>query len=370
MGQRDDRGHSPPPFLSHRWPLRVRQHIVTAHLRKVGWLASLVVLVVVVRAMHVDTLPAKLAGVDWRLLGLAALLGVVPVLLQTARWRYLLGKASVRFSTVLQAVYLGSLANLIIPLRTGEVVRGLVVSRRMGRGLASVLSTEFIERVADAVAMAGMIWLVARVASVPGVLAPVQAVLQFVLVGFVLLVVVAIVGERPLRQRLTAWNPPGRWGLALRRTGLDLATGLPLMRDWRAVTVSVSSAMGMVLVQAVILWLALRAFHVHLDLLQVAAVQAVISMGTLVPSTPGNLGSWQMACMVGLTMFGVEQSTAATFSLVVFVVLSLPTLVGGVVALATSPFSLTQLRGARTAHAQVDLLEPIPIPVPAVETEA
>lgn len=349
----------------------MRPHTVTAHLRKLGWLLSLGVLVVVVREMHVDTLPRKLAGVDWRLLALAALLGVVPVLLQTARWRYLLGSASVRFSTVLQAVYLGSLANLIVPLRTGEVVRGLVVSRRIGRGLASVLSTEFIERVADALAMAAMIWLVARVASVPGVLAPVQAVLQFVLVGFVLLVVVAIVGERPLRRRLTAWSPPGRWGLAVRRTGLDVATGLPLMRDWRAVTVCVSSAVGMVVVQALILWLALRAFHVHMDLLQVAAVQAVISMGTLVPSTPGNLGSWQMACMVGLTMFGVEQSTAATFSLVVFVVLSLPTLVGGVIALATSSFNMTQLRGAHRAHPQVDLLEPVSIPVPVVaETEA
>jgi uncharacterized membrane protein YbhN (UPF0104 family) len=329
----------------------------------------LAVLAVVVREMHIGSLPQKLVGVDWPLLGIAALLGVVPVLLQTTRWRYLLGAASVRFSTVLQAVYLGSLANLIIPLRTGEVVRGLIVSRRTGRDLANVLSTEFIERVADALAMAGMIYLVARVASVPGVLAPVQAVLQVVLVVFVLLVVVAIVGEQPLRRRLTSWNPPGRGGLALRRTGLDVASGLPLLRNWRAVTVCVSSAVGMVVVQAVILWLALRAFHVHLDLLQVAAVQAVISMGTLVPSTPGNLGSWQMACVVGLTMFGVEKSTAATFSLVVFVVLSLPTLIGGVIALATSPMSLTQLRGVRHAHRQVDVLEPVPIPVPAVDSD-
>jgi uncharacterized protein (TIRG00374 family) len=344
---------------------------LSAHLRKVGWLFAFGVLVFVVREMHIDTLPQKLAGVDWRLLAVAALLGVVPVLLQTVRWRYLLGTATVRFSTVLQAVYLGSLANLIVPLRTGEVVRGLVVSRRTGRGLASVFSTEFVERVADALAMAGMIWLVARVASMPGILGPVQAVLQVVLVGFVLLVAVAIVGERPLRRRLTTWNPPGRYGRALRRSSLGIASGLPLLRDWRAVTLSVSTAAGMILVQAVILWLSLRAFHVHLSLLQVAAVQAVISMGTLVPSTPGNLGSWQMACVVGLTMFGVEHATAAMFSLVVFVVLSLPTLVGGVVALATSPLSLSQLRGARHAHTHVDLLEPVPIPiaVPVVDPE-
>jgi uncharacterized protein (TIRG00374 family) len=327
-------------------------------------LLSLAVLVLVVREMHVETLPSKLAGVDWRLLAAAALLGVVPILLQTVRWRYLLGAATVRFSTVLQAVYLGSLANLIVPLRTGELVRGLVVSRRTDRGLASVLSTEFIERVADALAMAVMIWVVARVVNLPGVLAPVQDVLQFVLVGFVALVVVAIVGERPLRRRLTAWAPSGRGGQGVRRTALGVASGLPLLRDWRAVALCVSTAAGMILVQAMILWLALRAFHVHLDLLQVAAVQAIISMGTLVPSTPGNIGSWQMACVVGLTMFGVEHATAAVFSLVVFVVLSLPTLVGGVVALARSPWSLSQLRRARHAHVHAEGLEPVPIPVP------
>ena len=77
-----------------------------------------------------------------------------------------------------------------------------------------------------------------------------------------------------------------------------------------------------------------------------------------------------MACMVGLTMFGVEPSTAATFSLVVFVVLSLPTLVGGVLALATSPFSLTQLRGAHRAHPQVDTARADRrLPVPVVDTE-
>lgn len=342
---------------------------VSAHLRKVGWLFSFGVLVLIVREMHVETLPKKLAGVDWRLLTVAALLGIVPVLLQTVRWRYLLGSATVRFSTVLQAVYLGSLANLIIPLRTGEFVRGLVVSRRTARSLASVFSTEFIERVADALAMAGMIWLVARVVSMPGILGPVQVVLQVVLLLFVLLVVVAIVGEKPLRRRLTSWSPPGRYARGARRTGLDVASGLPLLRNWRAVTLSVSTAAGMIVVQAVILWLALRAFHVHLNLLQVAAVQAVISMGTLVPSTPGNLGSWQMACVVGLTMFGVDHATAATFSLVVFLVLSLPTLVGGVIALATSPLNLAQLRGARHAHPHGERLEPVPIPVHIVDPE-
>jgi hypothetical protein len=47
-------------------------------------------------------------------------------------------------------------------------------------------------------------------------------------------------------------------------------------------------------------------------------------LGTLVPSAPANVGSYQFFTVLGLTLFGVEKATAAGFSLVVFTVLTAP----------------------------------------------
>jgi phosphatidylglycerol lysyltransferase len=56
------------------------------------------------------------------------------------------------------------------------------------------------------------------------------------------------------------------------------------------------------------------------------------------------VGPWQFFCVLALGLFGVDPATAAGFSLVAFVLLTVPLVAGGAIALATSPFSWSELR--------------------------
>ena len=72
-----------------------------------------------------------------------------------------------------------------------------------------------------------------------------------------------------------------------------------------------------------------------------------------------NVGSWQFFSVLGLGAMGVDSTLAAGFSVVAFAALSLGAIVGGLVALAASPFSFAELRRGRFAPERpASLVEP------------
>jgi hypothetical protein len=294
-------------------------------------------------------LAASLGGVRWWLLCVAVVLGVMSVALQSLRWWYLLRPARVRYRDVVQATYLGSLCSQLLPLRSGEIIRGLVVSRRSHRPFAGVLSTEAVERLADGVAMSVLVFVALHGLRLPAGLAVAPWILGAGVSVLVVLLAFVVWRERSVCRRLRVWVPGGKLRARVRRVLLEIVEGLGSVRSGLSVAVCLVIAVGMAGLQVTILWLALRAYGLDLGFGAAAALLAVISVGTLVPTTPGNVGGWQFFCVMGLTLLGVSQSVSAGFSLVAYSVLSLGSLLGGIVALATSPFSFDELRKLRFA---------------------
>ena len=312
--------------------------------RLVNYGLAAAALAFVVWQLHLPTLRRDLAGLRWGLVAAAVGLDVLSISLQAFRWRYLLRPAALPFITVVQATYVGTLFNEVLPLRTGEVVRGLIVARRTGRGLATVLSTEVVERVSDGLALVVLVWFAVRHLDLPVALRIAQTALEIaVAVLLVVLFLLALRGES-LRDRLGGWRPAGKTGGLIRQIGVDLAAGLRVLRDVRAVVLAAVVALAMNALQVLILWIMLRAYNIDLTVLHAAAVLAVISVGIFLPNAPGNVGPWQFFCVLGLSLFGVDSATAAGFSLVAFVLLTVPLVVGGGLALATSPFTWAELR--------------------------
>lgn len=325
--------------------------------------------------LRLDRLLGQIAGIRWPFLLAALGLGVASVAVQSLRWWFLMRPGGARYTSTVQATYLGSLVNQLLPLRPGEVIRGIVASRRMTWPLAAVFSTEAIERVCDAVAAALLIWLALGNLQLPTAVVVARSVIGGGVIVIVAAVVVLTWQTQRIRCRLEAWCPTRRPTSWLRRTVLGLIEGLQVARSWRAVAVTMVCAVGMVIIQVTIIWLALRAYRIELGPVEAAALLAFIMTGTLLPSAPGNVGPWQFFCMLGLATLGVAPAVAAGFAVVAYAVLSLGSMAGGIVALATSPFSLADLRRMRRhkdkallpAHTLPALVLPAPVPAPEPE---
>jgi uncharacterized membrane protein YbhN (UPF0104 family) len=92
----------------------------------------------------------------------------------------------------------------------------------------------------------------------------------------------------------------------------------------RAALEALALSLALLLLQALAFWLTARAVALPLSLGASVVVLLVLHLGTLLPNAPANLGTFQVAVVLGLTLFDVDKATAAGFSMVVFVLLTAP----------------------------------------------
>ncbi|MCX8032422.1 MAG: flippase-like domain-containing protein [Thermoleophilia bacterium] len=300
-------------------------------------------LVYMVLNLHPAQLKTDLAGVTLWLVVLAMLLDVSPRALQAVRWRYLLRHVKVSYAFLLQAIYVGTLYSGILPLSTGDAVRGIMVARHARAPSTAVFSTELVERLADAAAVILVVWFTLRGFALPSALRLTLATLE-ALIGAALIVgALTALRKGSLSSRLASWHPSGRVTRRVRSVlaGVMNITGSLTVRD---LAVSLSTALAIAVLRVGVLWLLLTAYHLHLSFLHAAGLFAIIMIGTFLPNTPGNLGSWQFFCILGLRLYGVSGAQAAGFSLIGFAIWTIPPVLIGAGALVSSPFSWSELR--------------------------
>jgi glycosyltransferase 2 family protein len=167
--------------------------------------------------------------------------------------------------------------------------------------------------------------------------------------GVLILVATALflyeVFRRPDRSALAGDQPPGK--LARFRRGFQqigrrreafLAFGLSLV---------------LLTAQMLAFWLVMRAYGLDVSFWTGAAALMIVHLGTAVPNAPANVGTYQFFCVIALTLFGIDKSVATGFSVVVFVILTIPLWVLGFLALGCTGATLASVRAqidARRIH--------------------
>lgn len=300
----------------------------------------------VVWNLNLSDLRHGVSNMIWWPVVLAVLLQIAPRVVQAWRWGYLLRPIKTRMRVLLNAIYVGTLMNGILPMCPSDLVRGCMVARRTHTGTVRVLSSQAVERAADGLALAVVAWLAIRGLEVPAAVD--RALLALVaLVGAMLVAGLLIrLKHRRLHGYVESREPVGRVGKRLRTASLDLLTGSKSVKAW-TMPISISSGMGIIAMQVVVMWLMLYAYRIDLSVLQAAGLFGIITIGTLVPNAPGKIGAWQFFCILGLGLFGVPAAHAAGFSLVAFAIWTVPSLLLGVVALLVSPVSWADLTRRR-----------------------
>lgn len=311
--------------------------------RAIGYLLALVGLIWALRGLELPKLLDRLASINWGLVALAVLCDVLSYLTQGKRWQLLLkpvGEISTLRST--EAIYAGLFTSEILPLRPGELVRAWLVSRWTGAGFIAVMPSIVVERLFDGVWLAVGIGLTAIFAPLPKELLRAADAL-----GLIVIIAVAALFYLALRSsadqaqaRERSSKPPGFMQSLIEK----LAAGLRGIGRTREFYWSFACSALLVFLQALAFWLVMLGYGLRLSFWIGMAVFAIVHLGTAIPNAPANVGSYQFFCIVGLTLFGVGQSDAAGFSLVVFTLLTLPLLALGSLALSRSGTTLLGVR--------------------------
>jgi glycosyltransferase 2 family protein len=333
--------------------LRQRQRHVRLARTAAAYSLAALCLLWVFHDIHPLKLARSLTSISWRWAMLAIAFDILSYVFQGVRWRMLLrplGNLSTMETT--QVIYAGLFANEVLPMRFGELVRAFLASRRLSANFASIIPSMIVERLLDGVWLAIAIVAVALSVRLPkDILDAIDIFAMAVLVSIGLFVYLTLRDDKSSLERIeneADWKPARVLGwIAHRFTGGLRSIGLS-----RTLFLSLGVSLAMLVMQALAFWLVMHAYGLRLSFWSGVAVFLIVHLGSAIPSTPANIGPYQFFTVAGLTLFGVEKTLAAGFSVVVFVLLSVPLWIIGFFALSRSGTTLfaiqNQLRALRS----------------------
>jgi uncharacterized protein (TIRG00374 family) len=257
-----------------------------------------------VRDLDWQSLGEALGGADYRWVIVGALAIVGTFFTRARRWQVLLWQSNVSLQPAMTALLVGQAANMVLPMRSGDVVRATWVGPEEGTGVVEALGGIAIEKVWDLVALLICCLLLLALIPLPEWFAQSTwgTALMLVVGGGLLLAVLR--WRAPLFRwagRFLAYLPAG-WDRALVPRLRRLANGLEAIRQprisaraffWTGLTWGLG---------AVANWAVLMAFGVPSVVVAVFLLAALMA-GSAVP-TPGKLGIFEGICVLSLdTLF-------------------------------------------------------------------
>jgi uncharacterized protein (TIRG00374 family) len=302
----------------------------------------------IARQLRGDELLAAFAGVTPLWLAFGLLSFCLGFACRVRRWQLMLrvSRPDLRWRAC-AGPFLASFAlNNVLPLRAGDVLRAVGFNRRLDVGPGSVTATLFVERLLDMLMLLGVLGLVLmlfdlrlqQIARIGGA----GLLLLAVLIALLLLVPRISSFAVGLGQRLLARLASG---LAT-RLAPEVARGLTSLQ-----ALAGGALMGRLLLWSAAAWCleGLMFWGVAQALPSLSAPRAswlafpLATLSTLVPSSPGYVGTFDYFASLAMRLLGNADAAAAAYAVLAHLLLWLPpTLVGLLYLLAAPPDRLAQ----------------------------
>ncbi len=312
-------------------------------------LLSIGCLIWTLREAKLGELKDDLLTMDWRWVALAVAADVGVYCWHALRWSLLLRPVvSTGYWRTVRAIYVGLLANEILPFRAGELLRTYLLSRWTQLPFSVSLSSALIERVFDGLWLCSCVFLTLK-------LIPMPPQFRFLVDGAWVLGAVVIAGALLLafamfrHQRQTPIDRPQHgW----RRQVAILLEDLGLIGHSRYLYFAFLQSLPYLLLQVIPIWAAFRGYGFDLSISAGFALMVILRLGSVVPQAPGNLGLFQLLTKEALVkIFDVVPAEAARFSLVLWGIVTIPLLMGGLIALSVEEADIVELKRAAEDHA-------------------
>jgi len=316
------------------------------------------------------------ANLAW--VGIALGTGVATNLVKALRWQALLGTDTRRVpvSRLFAVLLLGQSVNVLVPGRAGELARAYLLSQRERLSMVRTLGTIAVEKALDGV-MLGL-WLGAALAAMPlpaWISRPGLLLSALFLVGLMLLTVIG--GRHTKMQRLVervsllrnVWMGLTVLGVLL----IIIVENLPLLKNvriadlfdrfreglagladararWRVVGYSLL-VWSLATTTNVVLFVALG---IDVSLWAAVVLLVVIHLGALIPAAPAQVGLFPYLSLVTLSLFGMSESPALAFGVVLYAVVFLPVFLLTALLVWGETLNLRDLAALKQAASQPD----------------
>jgi len=334
-------------------PAKPRPRVPPWLIMLVTWAISIGSLVWALRGYDFSQIKVAFLSVRWGWVLVAVMLELTVYVVQGWRWLTLLRPIErMGLWETVHAIYIGLFASGVLPLRPGEIIRGYLLAIWGEIPLSLTLTSMAIERVLDGIWLVAAFWVSASLMSMPRALvdfAQALAVGVAVLAGLFLYILFH-------KKHAHSVMSSRAWG----RKFIHVLDQIHQMGNRRTLTEAFAITFVYWILQILAVWALFRSYDMDLSIWAACVVLIIKSIGTVIPSAPGNLGVFQSVVKMSLTLFNVEPNVALELSVLMWAALTLPLLIVGFVAVLLTGRSIKEIHH----HASTHHARPHPPPAP------
>ncbi|HEY9071377.1 MAG TPA: lysylphosphatidylglycerol synthase transmembrane domain-containing protein [Candidatus Ozemobacteraceae bacterium] len=315
----------------------------------IGLLLSVLFLWLALRQVDWERVPAVLSAVDWRLLPVLLVSYTLEHLFRAVRWRYILHPREVPLWRLYAGLLLGYLFNNLFPARAGEFIRSWYLKSRGHAGFSEAFGSVVMERLLDGICVVGFIAFAVTMFPVGQVIRS-GGYTAVTFYGAVLLVILLLQFRRgwvDTVSDLLLWPFPDawkRWVYGLRDSFIG---GLGLVRHPWPLAVSVGLSLVSWGASLVTYYITIKMFTLPMGMSETLLLIAVLSLGAMIPSSPGMIGIYEYCCILVLTdLLGLTREVAVAYGLATHFLSYFYVLAVGIVVLTIENLHLADLETA------------------------
>lgn len=312
-----------------------------------GGLIGLVLLVYCVKDVKLAEVKSLFSRVDYNYLVLALMGAFVFIVLRALRWRLMVARhiqlPVVRTVTLYAA---GQVLNIIMPVLTGQVGRLILFARKLNLRKTFVFSTFLLEVLFDAISLILYMGFTSLAFAFPKEYRDVSFVVAGVTVLVMLGLYLMLHYQRSLEECGRRWLS-GRWPgvyVTLKKSMRSFAKGMELLRSSQHMAGSIAYSLLAWTTHMMVIYCLYRSFGFHLPIAAAAALMIVNTIVLLIPITPGNAGTFEVAVSASLAAFSVLRSDAVLFALALHLLDLLPVTIIGLFFFRFEKVSFHEIR--------------------------
>jgi len=282
---------------------------------------------------------------------------LMTMIIRSLRWQFILRSLkATRIINLLSATSIGALADMLLPARTGDLIRAGVIGSKENVSKVSSLATIVTERIFDILTILFILLLIVTFYKLPASSSDTMHAIKstgWLVFGFCLLVIFILLMLKNRTEIIVIYIDKllkfvsAKFRKKLTDTVLSFAAGLQAMRfTWR---------LGIVLLYSFILWsvfalsnfFVLQALDFHFHPATAYYILLFQILGVALPSSPGFIGTYHAAVVAGFSAFDISVEQALSIAILMHAAFFFPFISGGLVFLWRENLSFSDLRTIR-----------------------
>jgi uncharacterized protein (TIRG00374 family) len=311
-----------------------------------GFLVSIFFLWLALRKVEWNAVPEIIGRLDYSYILLMFFTYTLEHLARAYRWRAILPGKALKVKHAYFGIVLGYFFNNLLPARAGEFIRAFYLKKKKTAPASEVFGSVVFERFLDGIVIISLIvFSLNYFPTTP--LVQKASISAIVFYFFVLLAILLLQFRRALFESLTRKFFdlfPEKISRILHNSRESFINGLGLIARprlfFRAILLSIISWALSVLT----VYICLQMFKLGLGWPEAILLICVLSIGSMIPTSPGMIGIYEFCCVLALNgILGQSEEVAGLFGLFSHTIGYLYVLIAGFIVLTVEGLSLSDL---------------------------